>query len=117
MRRNSSKQRAGLLGAEDPRQSCRRQHGRRPESGQGQRMGGHPQQRSHDVLGQCVEMRCGTGEQRPPPRTVAAQGGSGLLDGAIQHSGVAVVERVDTVDVGQPPLETVTFQTEFAQHG
>ena len=41
---------------------------------------------------------------------VAAQQGRGDLDGPVQHTGFAAVERVDAVDLREPPLDSEVGQ-------
>ena len=43
---------------------------------------------------------------------VGAESVGGGLDRAIQHPGTAAVERVDTVDLGQPPRQPVTVEAQ-----
>jgi len=100
MGRNTSEQCLGLVRTKPPSQGRRGEHGRRTEPGQCQWMARHPEQWSHDVLGEGVKSLRRSAEQRPPPAVVDAESVGGGIDGAVQHSGAAVVERMGTIDLG-----------------
>ena len=116
VRRNTSEQGPGLRAAKPLGKGGCRQHGGRTKPGQRQGMMGHPQQGTHDVLGQRIEVgRCLT-EQAPPPGAVGAlHPVGGGLDRAVQHAGAAAVERVDAVDLREAPGQAVSIEAQPRQ--
>ena len=80
MCRNTTEQCPRPLCSEDPGERRRGEHRGQPEPGQRERMVGHSQQRTHDVLGELIEIRRRPSEDRLPPRTVAAEAGGGVIE-------------------------------------
>src|SRR6478752_977807 len=115
VRRNASEQCPSFRAAKPPGQGGCGQCGGGAEAGQRQRMMRHPQQRTHDVLGQRIETGRRLAEQAAPPGTIGAQPVGRGLDRAVQHARATPVERVDAVNFRQAPRQAVTIETQAGE--
>ncbi len=113
----AEEQRAGLGRRERTSEHRRREPGAQPEGGQLERVAGHAQQRTEDVVGEIGEVGLQRPEDPTPPAAVDAETRCGLDHVTAQHAGRAVLERVGDVDLGPAPAQPVLGQRERPEVG